>query len=168
MSAPTGHLCAQSCSSTESRSRQSPVCSSSSPCQLVVSLLPPQYPYLPCAPFDPAVPSSADKLTTMAAQYFFDVVYSLANCLVCFPSSPQLKINSRSFKMLRLLGEVCSRLGPRAHTFPSPSSICWLYSDRFLGRLLLRLLSTRYLIIGTLCPQKDPLPFWRRVRLPGT
>jgi serine/threonine kinase 16 len=44
----------------------------------------------------------------MAAQYFFDVIYSLANCLVCFPSSPQLKINSRSFKMLRLLGEVSS------------------------------------------------------------
>jgi hypothetical protein len=39
--------------------------------------------------------------------YFLDVVYSFTNCMVCFPSSPQLKINSRSFKILRLLGEVC-------------------------------------------------------------
>ncbi|CBX95312.1 hypothetical protein IAQ61_004134 [Plenodomus lingam] len=37
--------------------------------------------------------------------YFLDVVYSFTNCMVCFPSSPQLKINSRSFKILRLLGE---------------------------------------------------------------
>ncbi|KAF3001413.1 hypothetical protein E8E13_007386 [Curvularia kusanoi] len=39
------------------------------------------------------------------ATYFMDVVYSFTNCMVCFPSSPQLKINSRSFKILRLLGE---------------------------------------------------------------
>lgn len=38
--------------------------------------------------------------------YFLDVVYSFTNCMVCFPGSPQLKINSRSFKILRLLGEV--------------------------------------------------------------
>ncbi|KAH7123766.1 serine/threonine protein kinase-like protein [Dendryphion nanum] len=37
--------------------------------------------------------------------YFLDVVYSFTNCMVCFPGSPQLKINSRSFKILRLLGE---------------------------------------------------------------
>ncbi|PVI08192.1 serine/threonine protein kinase-like protein [Periconia macrospinosa] len=37
--------------------------------------------------------------------YFLDVVYSFTNCMVCFPSSPQLKINSRSFKIQRLLGE---------------------------------------------------------------
>ncbi|KAF2468243.1 kinase-like protein [Lindgomyces ingoldianus] len=37
--------------------------------------------------------------------YFLDLVYSFTNCMVCFPSSPQLKINSRSFKILRLLGE---------------------------------------------------------------
>jgi serine/threonine kinase 16 len=30
--------------------------------------------------------------------------------MVCFPSSPQLKINSRSFKILRLLGEVSTLL----------------------------------------------------------
>ncbi|KAF2682491.1 kinase-like protein [Lentithecium fluviatile CBS 122367] len=37
--------------------------------------------------------------------YFLDVVYSFTNCMVCFPGSPQLKINSRSFKIQRLLGE---------------------------------------------------------------
>jgi hypothetical protein len=42
--------------------------------------------------------------------YFLDVVYSFTNCMVCFPSSPQLKINSRSFKILRLLGEVRTML----------------------------------------------------------
>ncbi|KAK7554526.1 serine/threonine protein kinase-like protein [Phyllosticta citricarpa] len=39
------------------------------------------------------------------ASYLFDLVYSLTNCMSCFPGSPQLKINSRSFKILRLLGE---------------------------------------------------------------
>ncbi|TVY23278.1 Serine/threonine-protein kinase [Lachnellula hyalina] len=39
------------------------------------------------------------------AQYFFDLVYTLSNCMSCFPGSPQLKINNRSFKILRLLGE---------------------------------------------------------------
>ncbi|RMZ92695.1 hypothetical protein DV736_g24, partial [Chaetothyriales sp. CBS 134916] len=39
------------------------------------------------------------------AQALLDVFYSLSNCLFCFPASPQLKINSRSFRMLRLLGE---------------------------------------------------------------
>ncbi|KAL2814825.1 MFS general substrate transporter [Aspergillus granulosus] len=39
------------------------------------------------------------------AQYFFDLLYNFTDCLCCFPSSPQLKINNRSFKMLRLLGE---------------------------------------------------------------
>ncbi|OCK81022.1 kinase-like protein [Lepidopterella palustris CBS 459.81] len=39
------------------------------------------------------------------SSYFLDLVYSFTNCLVCFPGSPQLKINSRSFKILRLLGE---------------------------------------------------------------
>jgi len=40
------------------------------------------------------------------AQYFLDLVYTLTNCMSCFPGSPQLKINNRSFKILRLLGEV--------------------------------------------------------------
>ncbi|KAK3941551.1 hypothetical protein QBC46DRAFT_382478 [Diplogelasinospora grovesii] len=39
------------------------------------------------------------------AQVFFDMLYSLGSCLNCFPGSPTLKINSRSFKILRLLGE---------------------------------------------------------------
>ncbi|KAF2836396.1 serine/threonine kinase 16 [Patellaria atrata CBS 101060] len=39
------------------------------------------------------------------SSYFLDLIYSLTNCMVCFPGSPQLKINSRSFKILRLLGE---------------------------------------------------------------
>lgn len=40
------------------------------------------------------------------AQTLMDVFYSLCNCLYCFPGTPQLKINNRSFRMLRLLGEV--------------------------------------------------------------
>ncbi|KAF8854941.1 kinase-like protein [Acephala macrosclerotiorum] len=39
------------------------------------------------------------------AQYFLDLVYTFTNCMSCFPGSPQLKINNRSFKILRLLGE---------------------------------------------------------------
>ncbi|KAI0594449.1 serine/threonine protein kinase [Biscogniauxia sp. FL1348] len=39
------------------------------------------------------------------AQLVLDLVYSFGNCLNCFPGSPTLKINSRSFKILRLLGE---------------------------------------------------------------
>ncbi|KAI5799145.1 kinase-like domain-containing protein [Peziza echinospora] len=39
------------------------------------------------------------------AQYVLDLVYSLTNCMCCFPGSPRLTINNRSFKILRLLGE---------------------------------------------------------------
>lgn len=39
------------------------------------------------------------------AQLVLDLFYSIGNCLNCFPGSPTLKINSRSFKILRLLGE---------------------------------------------------------------
>lgn len=39
------------------------------------------------------------------AQLLQDLIYSFGNCLNCFPGSPSLKINSRSFKILRLLGE---------------------------------------------------------------
>ncbi|OAP59779.1 hypothetical protein AYL99_04781 [Fonsecaea erecta] len=39
------------------------------------------------------------------ANTFLDIFYSLSSCICCFPSSPQLKINNRSFRMLRLLGE---------------------------------------------------------------
>jgi serine/threonine kinase 16 len=40
------------------------------------------------------------------AQVLFDLLSSFGSCLNCFPSSPTLKINNRSFKILRLLGEV--------------------------------------------------------------
>ncbi|KAI0486205.1 serine/threonine protein kinase/TGF-beta stimulated factor [Xylaria cf. heliscus] len=39
------------------------------------------------------------------AQLIQDLIDSFGNCLNCFPGSPTLKINSRSFKILRLLGE---------------------------------------------------------------
>ncbi|KPM44677.1 hypothetical protein AK830_g1836 [Neonectria ditissima] len=39
------------------------------------------------------------------AQVLLDLFYSFGNCLNCFPGSPTLKINSRNFKILRLLGE---------------------------------------------------------------
>ncbi|CAJ2501809.1 Uu.00g046620.m01.CDS01 [Anthostomella pinea] len=39
------------------------------------------------------------------AQLLQDLFYSFGNCLNCFPGSPTLKINTRSFKILRLLGE---------------------------------------------------------------
>jgi serine/threonine kinase 16 len=39
------------------------------------------------------------------AQFLQDLIYSFGSCLNCFPGSPTLKINSRSFKILRLLGE---------------------------------------------------------------
>ncbi|KAI5776507.1 kinase-like domain-containing protein [Geopyxis carbonaria] len=39
------------------------------------------------------------------AQYVLDLVYSLTTCMSCFPSSPNLTINSRHFKILSLLGE---------------------------------------------------------------
>ena len=61
-------------------------------------------------------PKPSRATARMAAQYFFDAMYSLANCLVCFPSAPQLRINSRSFRMLRLLGEVGFN-APMTHLF---------------------------------------------------
>ncbi|KAI9723207.1 MAG: hypothetical protein M1828_004310 [Chrysothrix sp. TS-e1954] len=42
---------------------------------------------------------------SVMASYLLDCAYSLTNCLSCFPSSPSLKLNGRSFKILRLLGE---------------------------------------------------------------
>ena len=39
------------------------------------------------------------------AQLLSDIFASLTNCMFCFPSSPNLRINGRSFKILRLLGE---------------------------------------------------------------
>ncbi|RDA89216.1 hypothetical protein CP532_0592 [Ophiocordyceps camponoti-leonardi (nom. inval.)] len=45
------------------------------------------------------------------AQLMLDLLSSVGNCLNCFPGSPTLRINGRSFKMLRLLGEACSSGG---------------------------------------------------------
>jgi hypothetical protein len=56
------------------------------------------------------------------AQYLLDIFYSLSNCLCCFPGSPQLRINSRSFRMLRLLGEV------RLSIFNSCLSVTGIYT----------------------------------------
>lgn len=53
------------------------------------------------------------------AQVLLDLVTSFGNCLNCFPGSPTLKINSRSFKILRLLGEVRSCLAPFPDTYTS-------------------------------------------------
>lgn len=49
------------------------------------------------------------------AQVFLDIFYSFGNCLNCFPGSPTLKVNSRSFKILRLLGEVSQTCPPSSH-----------------------------------------------------
>ncbi|KAI4103454.1 MAG: hypothetical protein L6R37_003809 [Teloschistes peruensis] len=39
------------------------------------------------------------------SQYLMDLLAALTNCMCCFPGSPQLRINNRRFKLLRLLGE---------------------------------------------------------------
>ncbi|KAK5939547.1 Serine/threonine-protein kinase env7 [Knufia obscura] len=39
------------------------------------------------------------------ATTIMDLLSNLTNCLFCFPSSPNLKINSRTLRLLRLLGE---------------------------------------------------------------
>jgi len=51
------------------------------------------------------------------ANTVLDLFYSLSNCLFCFPGTPQLKINNRSFRMLRLLGEVNMKPQTHAHQF---------------------------------------------------
>lgn len=66
------------------------------------------------------------------AQYFFDLLYNFTDCLCCFPSSPQLKINNRSFKLLRLLGEVWKRMASECIRRAQAHAIS-------IGRFLLRL-----------------------------
>lgn len=39
------------------------------------------------------------------AQLILDLFQTFTNCLFCFPSTPTLRINNRSFRLLRLLGE---------------------------------------------------------------
>lgn len=92
----------------------------------------------------------------MSAQYYFrELLYTLTNCMFCFPSSPQLRINSRSFKMLRLLGEVRCCQGAFL--------ICLLTVTT--GWLLLRLSGPGYLNISIVCIEEDPLPVWTGVCL---
>lgn len=43
---------------------------------------------------------------SLVSSYLSDLAYWVTNCFCCFPGSPSLKINGRSFKILRLLGEV--------------------------------------------------------------
>ncbi|KAJ8605481.1 hypothetical protein MRB53_041426 [Persea americana] len=46
-------------------------------------------------------PSTLSTLTS----YTLDALWHLTNCFNCFPSNPSLRLNGRSFKILRLLGE---------------------------------------------------------------
>ncbi|KAF9770203.1 hypothetical protein IL306_012295 [Fusarium sp. DS 682] len=57
------------------------------------------------------------------AQVLLDLFYSFGNCLNCFPGNPNLKINNRSFKILRLLGEV-SKLPNTAFLTLQVADIC--------------------------------------------
>ncbi|KXL49560.1 hypothetical protein M433DRAFT_158635 [Acidomyces richmondensis BFW] len=45
------------------------------------------------------------SLITQLSHYILDGIWQLSQCCSCFPSNPTLKINGRSFKILRLLGE---------------------------------------------------------------
>lgn len=44
-------------------------------------------------------------MSAALSSYVVDLMWQLTNCFNCFPSNPALKINGRSFKILRLLGE---------------------------------------------------------------
>lgn len=48
---------------------------------------------------------SSPTLVEQLSHYVLDGLWQLGNCFSCFPSTPSLKINGRSFKILRLLGE---------------------------------------------------------------
>ena len=48
---------------------------------------------------------SEPSLVTQLSHYILDGIWQLQSCFNCFPSNPSLKINGRSFKILRLLGE---------------------------------------------------------------
>ena len=54
--------------------------------------------FIPHCPF-------AKPLSTMA-QFVMDLIGNLTNCMACFPGSPNLRVNNKTYKMLRLLGEV--------------------------------------------------------------
>ncbi|KAK5696826.1 Serine/threonine-protein kinase env7 [Elasticomyces elasticus] len=48
---------------------------------------------------------SQPSLVTQLSHYVLDTIWQLSQCCSCFPSNPSLRINGRSFKILRLLGE---------------------------------------------------------------
>lgn len=48
---------------------------------------------------------SQPSLVTQLSHYILDGIWQLSQCCACFPSTPSLRINGRSFKILRLLGE---------------------------------------------------------------
>ena len=48
---------------------------------------------------------SQPSTLTHLSSYILDALWSVTNCFSCFPSTPTLRINSRPFKILRLLGE---------------------------------------------------------------
>ena len=95
------------------------------------------------------------------SQVMMDLLYSLTNCMFCFPGSPQLKINNRSFKMQHLLGEVSPQSQACDYWFVRTS-----LTMRMLGRLLIRLPSSRHIYISTLRSEKDPLSLWPRICFP--
>lgn len=53
----------------------------------------------------PRIMSQAPTLVTQFSHYVLDGLWQLSQCCNCFPSNPSLRINGRSFKILRLLGE---------------------------------------------------------------
>lgn len=56
--------------------------------------------------FQSALSTLSIAVMASLAQMAVDLLYSLTNCVFCFPNSPNLKVNNKSFKLLRLLGEV--------------------------------------------------------------
>ena len=48
---------------------------------------------------------SQPSVVTQLSHYILDGLWQLQSCFNCFPSNPSLKINGRSFIILRLLGE---------------------------------------------------------------
>ncbi|KAG9866726.1 hypothetical protein KCV02_g23965, partial [Aureobasidium melanogenum] len=51
------------------------------------------------------VPLALYIMSATMSSYVVDLMWQLTNCFNCFPSNPALKINGRSYKILRLLGE---------------------------------------------------------------
>jgi len=102
--------------------------------------------------------SSLQRHKIRMAQYISDIAYALSNCLSCFPGSPQLKINNRSFKILRLLGEVSP--------FPF-DQLAIAILTRLPGRLLLRLPRTGYILRSNLRTQEDTMSLWSRIGCAG-